>query len=73
MIVAFCPNPACPRGTISTGVDRPSRALGKCPDCGRASRLDRPQDSDDRADAAEASYRRFSADCYEAAWSGSER
>ena len=73
MKVVFCPNPACPRGTIWTGDGRPSRPIGKCPDCDRTSCLARTQDSDDRAEAVEASYRRFSADCYEAAWSGSRR
>ena len=73
MNIVFCPNPACVRGTLWTGAGRPSRPVGKCPDCGRTSRLARPEISDDRGAAAEASYRRFSADCYAAAWSGSRR
>ena len=41
MKIVFCPNPACPRGIIWTGLGRPSRPVGKCPDCGRTSRLER--------------------------------
>ena len=73
MTIVFCPNPPCPRGTIWTGVGRPSQPVGKCPDCGRTTRLDRTGHSADRGAAAEASYRRFSADCYDAAWAGSHR
>ncbi len=73
MNIVFCPNPACPRGNVSTGDGSPSRPVRKCPDCGRTCHLAREEPSDDRGAAAEASYRRFSADCYDAAWSGFTR
>lgn len=71
MTAVFCPNPACPRGSIGTGASRPARPIAKCPDCGRSTRTE-PEDLDSRR-GPEYAYRRFSADCYEAAWSGSRR
>ena len=71
MSAVFCPNPACPRGSIATGGGRPDPPITKCPDCGRSTRIE-PEDLDRDRDP-ESAYRRFSADCYEAAWSGSGR
>ena len=70
MRIVFCPNPACPRGLVWTGPARPTRLIGKCPDCGRTAAD--PEDLD-RERAAEDAYRGFSADCYDAAWGASRR
>lgn len=41
MKIVFCPNPACRRGVVWTGDGRPGLPIGKCPDCGRTTRLAR--------------------------------
>lgn len=71
MSAVFCPNPACPRGFIAAGPRRSDWLIAKCPDCGRSTRTE-PEGLDSRR-GPEHAYRRFSADCYKAAWSGSGR
>lgn len=73
MRTVFCPNPACPRGLVWSGSGRPSRPIGKCPDCGRTTSIERPRSRSrpeqlDRERAVEDTYRQFSGDGYDAAW-----
>ena len=42
MKLVYCPNPACQRGIVWTGIGRP---IGKCPDCGRTTCLERAGDT----------------------------
>lgn len=57
MKLVYCPNPACRRGVVWTGTGRPSRPVGKCPDCGRTTRLERAPFPNDRQAAAADAYR----------------